>query len=119
MAGRRLILASMLLAGACGGLEEPDNALSIDVGDDGAKARLEALDAPRRDAVLLRAIRDSGRECQKVAGSAYSGFEFGMPSWVARCSDGRDWMVMIGKDGHAYVARREEAGRALQSPAER
>jgi hypothetical protein len=102
--------ACLLLLAACGsGPDEgAQNILSIDVSDGDAKARLDALDAPQRDAVLLRAVRDAGQACQRVTGSAFQGFEFGMPSWVARCGDGRDWLIMIGKDGYAHVARREE-----------
>jgi hypothetical protein len=32
-----------------------------------------------------------------------------MPSWAARCTNGEDWLIMLGKGGRAHVARREEA----------
>jgi hypothetical protein len=73
------------------------------------KARIDALTPGQRDALFLRAIRDAKQDCQGVVGSAYNGEHFGMPAWVARCSDGRDWMVMVGANGQAHVARREEA----------
>jgi hypothetical protein len=72
------------------------------------RARIEALPAGQRDAVMLRAVRDAGQDCQAVVGTAAAGAQFGMPSWIARCSDGRDWMVMIRADGTALVAPREE-----------
>jgi hypothetical protein len=31
-----------------------------------------------------------------------------MPSWVARCGDGGDWVIMLSPDGRALVARHEE-----------
>ncbi|HEX8532713.1 MAG TPA: hypothetical protein VF662_00935 [Allosphingosinicella sp.] len=72
------------------------------------KQRIDRLAPQQRDAVFIRAIRDAGMDCQKVVGSGSSGLQFGMPSWVARCDDGRDWMIMLDKGGRAHVARREE-----------
>jgi hypothetical protein len=72
------------------------------------KARIDALPEARRNAVFLRAVRDAGHDCQGVIGSAYNGEQFGMPSWAARCRDGADWLIMLGNDGRAHVARREE-----------
>ncbi len=72
------------------------------------KQRIDALGEGPRNALFLRAIRDAKQSCQGVAGSAYSGIHFGRPGWVARCSDGRDWMIMLDRDGRALVARREE-----------
>lgn len=72
------------------------------------KQRIDRLAPQQRDAVFLRAVRDAGMDCQKVVGSGPSGLQFGMPSWVARCDDGRDWMIMLDKGGRAHVARREE-----------
>lgn len=72
------------------------------------KKRIDRLAPQQRDAVFLRAVRDAGMDCQKVLGSGPSGLQFGMPSWVVRCDDGRDWMIMLDKGGRAHVARREE-----------
>ena len=72
------------------------------------KARIDALAPKQRDALFLRAIRDAGHDCQQVLGSAYNGEQFEMPSWAARCSDARDWLIMLADDGRALVARREE-----------
>lgn len=102
------IAAGWLVVGAlaaCEGGTEPRNAASP---EDGYKARIDALAPPQRDALFLRAIRDAGHDCQQVAGSAYNGEQFEMPSWAARCSDGRDWLVMLARDERALVARREE-----------
>ena len=89
---------------------EPAKVASINVTDGGYRERLEALPAKQRDAVFLRAVRDAGHDCQKVLGSARGGVQFGMPSWVARCENGEDWLIMLDKGGRAHVAKREEAG---------
>ena len=72
------------------------------------KQRIDGLTDPQRNGVFLRAVRDAGAGCQDVIGSAYHGIEFSMPSWVARCENGTDWMIMLDKGGRAHVARREE-----------
>ena len=52
-----------------------------------------------------------------MVGSAYQGIQFSMPSWVARCENGTDWLIMLDKGGKAHVARREE--KAAGGPPER
>jgi hypothetical protein len=99
----RLWLGALLLATACDGGPAPSPAR-----ENPFQQRIAALDEGQRNAVFLRAIRDAGQDCQGVAGSAEGGVQFGMPSWVARCSDGRDWLIMLAPDGRAHVARREE-----------
>ena len=103
-----IVLASLA---ACDGGPEPVKTESTDAAQLQIKAKIDALAPRQRDAVMLRAVRDAGHDCQQVLGSAYHGLQFNMPSWVARCSDGRDWLVMLGKNGQAYVARREEKPR--------
>lgn len=102
--------AALLLALAgCGEAETPSREAPAAAPDGGQKARIEALAPGQRDAVFLRAIRDAGHDCQQVVGSAYNGEQFEMPSWAARCSDGRDWLIMLAQDGRALVAQRKEA----------
>ena len=108
MAGRVLAGAILLAAAACDGEAEPRQAKPIAVPEGGYKQRIDRLAAGQRDALFLRAIRDAGQNCQQVVGSAYNGVHFGMPSWAARCSNGADWLIMLGKGGNAHVARREE-----------
>ena len=107
-----LIGATFLAAAACDPGAEPREPKSITVPEGDYKQRIDALAAGQRDALFLRAIRDAGQDCQQVVGSAYNGVHFGMPSWAARCKDGRDWLIMLGKDGNAQVARREEKPQA-------
>ena len=109
MIARRLLIgAALFAAAACDRDAEPRKAKTIIVPEGGYKQRIDALAAGQRDALFLRAIRDAGQQCQQVVGSAYNGVHFGMPSWAARCEDGADWLIMLGKGGNAHVARREE-----------
>ena len=107
----RLYAAGALVLAGCDGTTPPGNVTSDPVAAGEYKKKIDALATRQRDAVMLRAVRDAGHDCQHVVGSAYQGLQFDMPSWVARCSDGRDWLVMLGQDGKAYVARREEKPR--------
>ncbi len=98
------------LCGCGGGESKADgNAAATAAPANDYAERIKQLPEAQRNAVFLRAVRDTGADCQAVKGSAFSGTQFDMPSWVARCSDGRDWLVMIDKGGRALVARREEA----------
>lgn len=99
---------------ACDGGSTPAKSEPAALSDGGYKAKIDALAEPQRNALFLRAVRDAGQDCQGVAGSAYQGIQQNMPSWVARCSDGRDWLVMVGSNGQALVARREEAPAAAK-----
>ena len=101
MRSAAIVGAALILVGGCDGGGEPRKAGTIAVAEGGYKARIDALDERQRNAVFLRAVRDAGHSCQSVAGSAYGGLEFGMPSWVARCGDGSDWLVMLDKGGRA------------------
>jgi hypothetical protein len=103
-------LVTLALAG-CGGAGDGGEATTSTRAGEALKARIDAMDAPQRDALFLRAVRDAGHDCQGVAGSAYSGRHFDMPSWAARCTNGADWLIMLAADGRALVARREEKTR--------
>ncbi|HEX8214450.1 MAG TPA: hypothetical protein VF582_03145 [Allosphingosinicella sp.] len=98
-----------LSALACACDSPPAEVRPIEVSEGGYRERIERLKDEQRDALFLRAVRDAGHDCQGVAGSAYNGVHFGMPSWAARCTNGEDWLIMLGKGGRAHVARRQEA----------
>lgn len=103
-----ICLMGPALLGACGE-EAPVASRSQDAAALARqKARIDALAPGQRDAVFLRAIRDGGEDCQQVVGSAYSGDQLGQPSWAARCSDGRDWIIVVEASGRALVAPRSE-----------
>ncbi len=113
-----LIGAALLAAAACGPEAEPREAKAITVPEGGYKQRIDALAAKQRDALFLRAIRDAGQECQQVVGSAYNGVHFGMPSWAARCSNGADWLIMLGKGGNARSRPARGEATALSTSSE-
>jgi hypothetical protein len=100
--------ALLLALGGCDSGSPPAPAPTVQPAQNVYKARIDALPDARRDAVFLRAVRDAGHDCQEVIGSAYNGEQFGMPAWAGRCRDGADWLIMLGRDGRALVARREE-----------
>jgi hypothetical protein len=101
------LLGAIVLAGCDSGVKPADPTETKEI--QAIKGRIDELSDPQRNAVFLRAIRDARQPCQGVAGSAYNGIHFNRPSWVARCSDGQDWLVMIEASGRALVAKREEA----------
>ena len=108
MSGKIAALAAGLLLAACEGGPEERKPPTAQTSVADLKARIDSLEEGPRNAVFIRAVRDAGRQCQRVVGSAYNGLHFGMPGWVARCEDGRDWLVMLRGDGTALVAERGE-----------
>jgi hypothetical protein len=62
------------------------------------------LDLPegQRRGVLLRAILDSGQQCQGVTAAPRIP-DRQPPSWNAHCGNGTNWVVAIGPDGTARV----------------
>lgn len=61
--------------------------------------RLAAMPEGERNAVLIRAIRDAGQDCQQVVTSIPAG----PAAWDARCDDDRPWRISIGANGNASV----------------
>ncbi len=104
-----LVLGAVALAGCDPGVKPADAPETKTV--QAIKGRIDELAEPQRNAVFLRAIRDARQPCQGVAGSAYNGIHFDRPSWVARCSDGQDWLVMLDSGGRALVAKRYQMGK--------
>ena len=98
------------LAGCDSGGETSANA-AIAVPDDYA-AKVAALSPGQRDGVLLRAIRDAGRDCQQVAKSQRIDPVAGAPAWAATCNDGGVWVVALNPGGIATVTNAADARRA-------
>ena len=102
-----LCLAAVPLCGCEGGA--PENAVrDIEVPEGDYQARLLAMPEGQRNAVFIRAIRDAGRDCQNVERSAFQGEQMGQPVWAARCGDGGNWVIVIGRAGIAQVASYDE-----------
>jgi len=70
-----------------------------------ATAEVVALSDPQRRVVFLRAIRDSGLDCQGVTASAQVA-SVPSPRWRATCTDGRDYLIDVSADGTAHVVSR-------------
>ena len=62
-------------------------------------AQIEALPQGQREGVFLRAIRDSGQECQGVTKSQATETDDGKPAWAATCADGPTYVLVLGADG--------------------
>lgn len=97
-------LMFLALAG-CRQSQSPGNsaASAASTQDDYLK-RINALPQKQRDTVFYRAIDDAGFECQGVKASEARPAVRGYPAWVAHCIDGRDWIVILEKNGLVQVA---------------
>jgi hypothetical protein len=110
--------ALAVLLSACGGGDQapPDAGNAADAanaataGPEATQNQLEALPEGARNGVFIRAIRDSGNDCQNVESSTPAGEHQGLPLWRARCVDGVEWTIVIGNDGSAAVLNPAEAG---------
>ena len=98
-----------LLAG-CGPAVEEDNVAFSPA--DNVQAALEAMPEGQRNAVFIRAIQDSGQECQHVESSEPAGEHEGYPVWNATCRGGGTWTIVIMNNGTAQVLNDAEAALA-------
>lgn len=104
-------LAPLVLIAACGGT--PGGNTASDATNTAAPAgntaaTIRDLPAGQRTAVLLRAIRDAGRDCQGVTAATEVTANGSPPTWDATCEDGNQWIVAIGDNGIATVTNRAE-----------
>lgn len=103
-------LSALALAiAACGEVAPPQNNQVSVPGPDATENSLENLNEGQRNAVFIRAIRDSGQDCQHVDSSARAGEHQGLPLWTARCDNGVTWTIVLGNDGSAAVLNPNEA----------
>ena len=105
------------LVAGCGGGDkgtaEPANEAAANAavaGPQETQNRLDALPEGARNGVFVRAIQDSGNDCQHVESSSRAGEHPGLPLWKARCINGVEWTIVIGNDGSAAVLNPAEAG---------
>ena len=105
-------MAVLLVLGGCGRGTQDESKTKIQIPEGDYQARLQAIPEGERNAVFIRAIRDAGRDCQSVVGSAYQGAFRDRPTWTARCDDGVGWVILMGKAGIAEVVNLPEAERA-------
>lgn len=111
-------IAPLALIAACGGSPAGNDsaaatnaaAAAADAGNTAATIR--ALPAGQRTAVLLRAIRDAGHDCQTVTQAEEVTADGSPPTWAATCEDRNQWVVAIGADGTANVTSRADLRKA-------
>ncbi|WP_374944478.1 hypothetical protein [Sphingomonas sp.] len=102
---RHLSAAALGLSlAACGSGNDPQPTTNVGAADDYV-VRVRALSEGQRDAVLLRAIRDSGRDCQQVSRSTAIPDVGGAPAWAAQCAGGDMWAVAFNPGGIATVTK--------------
>lgn len=107
MGKKRMLFLALLSAGVgalpgCGSNGAADDGNST-VPATAYEKRLAAMqDGPRR-AVFLRAIRDSGGDCQHVQVAASQERVADAPAWAAVCDNGSHWIILLGNDGIAKV----------------
>ena len=100
--------AALLLLAACDKGAPERTVRDIEVPEGNYQERLVSMPEGERNAVFIRAIRDAGRDCQQVTSSALQGERGGQPLWTARCNDGGEWIILIGRGGIAQVANAAE-----------
>jgi hypothetical protein len=72
--------------------------------------RINAMPAKERNAVLLRAIKGAGGECQALTGAEPHAPVNGRPAWTAHCAAGGtvralDWVVILEVGGIMNIER--------------
>lgn len=107
-----IIVALTLPLAACGSGAEPPSATNISAPEDDYVARIRALSPGQRDGVLLRAVRDAGRDCQQVTKSDAIPDVMGAPAWTATCDNGGIWVVAFNPGGVATVTSATDIARA-------
>jgi len=104
MRGCALVLLLGSLAGCGGGGTPTPVASSTPNGPSEFQSRVAALAPGERNAVFIRAIRDAGKDCQGVTESQRrNDAAGGEPLYVAKCTDGASYGVLLGRDGTAQV----------------
>lgn len=96
-------LSALLCLAACGetGVDNKDRSIQVPNGP--VANDVASLNTPARNAVMLRAIRDAGFDCQSVTESSKAADIKGFPAWKARCDDGKSWLMVLEKQGYAQV----------------
>lgn len=72
-------------------------------------AKLESLPGRQREGVFLRAIRDSGQDCQGVTTSQRTETPDGKPAYTATCTDGSIWILVLETNGVMTVTNAANA----------
>lgn len=103
------VVAPLAMLAACGGTPGGNTAAATTniTGAQGDTAdAVEKLPEGQRTAVLLRAIRDAGQQCQTVTETVKVSTAGQPPAWQATCDTGKQWIVAIDAAGTATVTDR-------------
>ena len=106
---RPAVAAALILVAGCGDVTPVTNNRVAVPGPEATQNRLENLSEGERNAVFIRAIRDSGEDCQFVESSEPVGEHRGHPVWRARCEGGASFTIVVAADGGAQVINDAEA----------
>lgn len=111
-----LLLPSVLAA--CGDIvpSQSDNGIRIANPD---SDRLKAASPLDQRLALMRAIRQTGHHCHRVATGAYQQYYRGMEMWVALCDEGTHWAIFIAGNSDVQVrdcAESQQLGLPLCRP---
>ncbi|WIW90696.1 hypothetical protein K3M67_16635 (plasmid) [Sphingobium sp. V4] len=106
-----IIMASLALA-SCGSPEtaekaEPANAAANAGGVDYVAA-VAALPPGQRNGVFLRAVRDAGLPCQKIASAEPLESKTANGEWKVQCDSGDMHLISIPPSGQAIVTSRTD-----------
>jgi hypothetical protein len=93
-----LLTAALVLA-ACSRAPTDNQAAAAPGATTNYLAQIEALPAGQREGVFLRAIRDSGQDCQGVTKTQETQTDDGRPAWTATCTDGTFFVLVLGANG--------------------
>jgi len=101
---RTLLLLLPIVLAACDAQPPAPSSPPTPTGPSEIQQRIAALGEPQRNAVLIRAVRDAGFDCQQVTGSQPQPDAAAKGQvWTAKCSGGASYAVVIGRDGTAQV----------------
>jgi hypothetical protein len=92
------IFAGALLLAGCGSQRSESVNQAEPANVQATGNTIAALPEGARNAVFIRAIRDSstsGERCQHVESSQAAGEYRGNPVWRARCADGSSWTIVV------------------------
>lgn len=102
-----LILTSLLLVAGCGSAPPAPAPTPVPTGPSEFQSKVLALAPAGQNIVFIRAIRDAGKDCQGVKSSKREAdMPGGLLYFVANCTDGMPYGIVIEREGTAKVISR-------------
>lgn len=101
------ILLAMTLLSACESAPTAPAAKPTPMAPSEFQKKVAALTDAERNIVFIRAIRDAGKDCQGVTGAEKQpDLPTGEQYFVATCTDGTKYGVLLGRDDTAKIISR-------------